>query len=327
MGEFIKQSPPFCVQVELTEGCNLFCDFCGLKGIRERPNLNLKFMEPETAIKIAVAIADCKTWNPRIEFAMHGEPSLNPRLCEILAIFRGTLPNASLMMTSNGGGISRHEDIVKRVDDLLKSGLNILAIDCYAYARGTWRPIEKALDAAGFPFAWYPENKDANPHQRAHPSIGRVVFVKDISLATKGTHASLNTHCGAGSPPKVIMEPCGKPFRELSFRWDGAVALCCNDWRGEFKISNIHDVESIEQIWQHDFFLAARRHLLEGLRTFTPCNKCDARTYRPGLLPDQRGKEMLDTPSIQDRKFIEEATAGDVLTQPVIRPWEEGFEK
>ena len=33
---------PFCVQVELSEGCNLFCQFCGLRGIRQGPMKNVK---------------------------------------------------------------------------------------------------------------------------------------------------------------------------------------------------------------------------------------------------------------------------------------------
>ena len=30
-----KQSPPFCIQIELTEGCNLACSFCGIAHIRD----------------------------------------------------------------------------------------------------------------------------------------------------------------------------------------------------------------------------------------------------------------------------------------------------
>ena len=29
------QEPPFCIQFELTEGCNLACSFCGIQGIRD----------------------------------------------------------------------------------------------------------------------------------------------------------------------------------------------------------------------------------------------------------------------------------------------------
>ena len=31
----MKQQPPFCIQIELTEGCNLACSFCGIAGIRD----------------------------------------------------------------------------------------------------------------------------------------------------------------------------------------------------------------------------------------------------------------------------------------------------
>ena len=31
----MKQNPPYCVQIELTEGCNLACAFCGIASIRK----------------------------------------------------------------------------------------------------------------------------------------------------------------------------------------------------------------------------------------------------------------------------------------------------
>ena len=30
-----RQPPPYCIQIELTEGCNLACSFCGIAAIRE----------------------------------------------------------------------------------------------------------------------------------------------------------------------------------------------------------------------------------------------------------------------------------------------------
>lgn len=32
----IVQQPPFTVLIEPTEGCNLGCSFCGLRGMREK---------------------------------------------------------------------------------------------------------------------------------------------------------------------------------------------------------------------------------------------------------------------------------------------------
>jgi radical SAM protein with 4Fe4S-binding SPASM domain len=306
--------------VELTEGCSLFCDFCGLQGIRERPMQNLKFMSLPTA-RVLAAHMKLEKWNSRIEFAMHGEPTLNPHFFQIIRIFRDALPKASIMVCSNGSFAKEPIAPVNFVRECSKHGVNILAVDAYEYSKGFWGKVVASLEEAEYPFAWYPDNRDASPHIRSDPIMFRVVMVRDISNETTGTHASLNTHCGAAFPPKTIQEPCGKPFRELSIRWDGSIAICCNDWRGEYVIGNIND-QTLSNLWQHDHFLAARRHLLRGLRTFAPCNKCDARTYRPGLLPDQKGKETMNEPGPGDRVVIEDALADGPLTEAVKRIWE-----
>ena len=59
-----KQEPPFAIQVELTEGCNLFCKFCGIRGIRKKPN-ECKFMSLECSKNIAKQIGATK-WGSRI---------------------------------------------------------------------------------------------------------------------------------------------------------------------------------------------------------------------------------------------------------------------
>ena len=60
------QQPPFAVQLELAEGCNLRCSFCGLNGIRSKEN-NFKFMSKETLQSIVSQII-LEGWSPRIEF-------------------------------------------------------------------------------------------------------------------------------------------------------------------------------------------------------------------------------------------------------------------
>ena len=79
-----KQEPPFAIQIELTEGCNLFCKFCGIRGIRNKPH-RYKFMSLEYSKNIAKQIRKAN-WQSRIEFAMHGEPTMNPRLLEIIKV-------------------------------------------------------------------------------------------------------------------------------------------------------------------------------------------------------------------------------------------------
>lgn len=311
-----KQEPPFCIQVELTEGCNLYCDFCGLQGIRTQKDKNYKPMTMETAEQTARLIAEADGWNPRIEFAMHGEPTANKRWLEIITLFREWLPKHNLMMLSNGLGFMKDPDTT--ITAAIKI-LNCLGIDAYEYA-GIY-PIIRDKYSKRIP--WYPKDGPwFNPHARTREHF--VTFVQDISEATEGTHSVLNNHCGCGSAPndKADGKRCAKPFREMAVRWDGNVAMCCNDWRGIMKVENVNNVDSIETIWQHEVFHAARLHLYHGLRTVGPCKGCDAISYRPGLLPDKKGQESLPQPSPTWRRRLQRACDGESYTEHVKRPWE-----
>jgi radical SAM protein with 4Fe4S-binding SPASM domain len=312
-----KQPPPFALQVELTEGCNLRCGFCGLNGIRAKEN-NFKFMTVELAERIVRLLKD-DHWMPRIEFAMHGEPSANPDMIEILTVFRRKLPGrAHLMMTSNGMGFLKNPTAT--VDAALAS-LNVLALDAYENVNIVPRIL--AGYTGKHPPHHYPADKEANPHRRRKPGEHHFVIVQDIKSATTGTHSHLNNHAGAGSPKNdsATGKRCAKPFREMSIRWDGSVAVCCNDWRGEYQCGNVAQL-TLEQVWQSQAMQSARRKLYHGQRDFGPCNGCDATSYRPGLLPDQLGKQSLPLPTAADEQAIAAALAHPPLTLPVLRPWE-----
>ena len=313
-----EQAPPFCVQIELVEGCNLRCNFCGLNGIRGKDN-DFKYMTMKTAMGIANDIRDAE-WNARLEFAMHGEPTVNPHVIQIIRMFRRKLPKNPMMMTSNGGGLLTNP--TERIDALLEN-LNVLALDWYENVKIVPSIMKRYKGI--HEFKRYPQDKDANPHRRRKTNEHDLVVVQDIAEATAGNHATLNNHCGCGSPlnDKADGVRCAKPFRELSVRWDGNIAVCCNDWRGIYKIGNTNE-ETISDIWQSDGFYAARKKLYHGMRDFGPCEGCDALSYRPGLLPDQKGKETLPKPSADDLRTIEECCAGKPYTKPVLRTWEIG---
>jgi len=283
-------------------------------------------MSIETATLLAQMLADAREedhrWNPRLESCMHGEPTLNPDIHEIHRVMRDLNPRLPQMMLTNGGGIARAPDIMEYIHNLRRAGLNILAIDSYDYSKPIWSKIMAAMKDAEYPFSMYPDDEDGNPHRRTPVFTFRVVFVRDISQQTIGTHSVLNTHCGAGMPPSRRDSPCAKPFRELNVRYDGNVSVCCNDYRGEYHVGNIRDFSTLTKLWQSDRFLAARRKLYPGLRDFHPCSSCDAISYRPGLLPDQYGKMDLNAAGDWDEQVIREALADGPWATVVKRIWE-----
>jgi radical SAM protein with 4Fe4S-binding SPASM domain len=316
-----RQEPPFALQVELTEGCSLRCSFCGVNGIRGKAN-DLKFMSVGMAGRI-VYLLKHDGWLPRIEFAMHGEPSLSPNMAEILGIFRRRLPRrAHLMMISNGQGFVK--DPTSSIDSALEY-LNVLALDWYENVQTVPRILER-YRGRHTPL-YYPQNPDGNPHRRRKPGGHDLVVVQDIAVASKGTHATLNNHAGCGAPKNdsAAGKRCAKPFREMSIRWDGNVAICCNDWTGAYKCGNVLD-STLEEIWNGPALAAARKKLYRGQRTFGPCRGCDALSYRVGLLPDKKGRCVLPPATAEDEDVIGRACSGPPYTTPVLRPWHEGYQ-
>lgn len=306
------QAPPNALQIELTEGCNLYCHFCGLRGIREKPFEHFKFMTLDVAAQICGAV---KGWNPRIEFAMHGEPTANPEWLSILSIFRDHFPHNSMMLTTNGYGLRKEPAVsVKYAFQFV----NVIALDCYDHSKGIWEKIVEECPQG----VWYPDDLDENPHRRRESWEKDLVFIRDISKATKGTHSHLSNHAGAAAPRELNYRArCAKPFREMSVRWDGMVAICCEDWRGELPIGSLLE-NDVDVIWQHPRMQAARKKLYHGERDFGPCAGCTSRSTRVGLLPDKKGKETLARANIDDMQSIHEALAEGPLTTPNLREWE-----
>lgn len=328
-----KQDAPFAVQIELAEGCNLRCTFCGLSGIREPKKHDFKFMTEKTLRSLLRQIGELG-WNPRVEFAMHGEPTMHPDYVGMIKVARESAPRLQLMMTSNAGGLMRKPGPLANVLALFDAGLNVLALDDYdgvnfvdKVRQAVRATSERGPEMLGdMKIYEYPENKDGSPHMRVGLKERKLVYIQAIDSAVKGNHSLLNNHAGAGAPKVGSDHPsqtqrCAKPFRELSVRWDGSVAVCCNDWRGEYKCGSVVK-DGLDAVWNGASMSAARRKLYHGQRDFGPCAGCDAISYRVGLLPDKFGKVKLPKPDASTIKTIAAVLRGPSLTAPVLREWE-----
>lgn len=313
--EFVPQDPPFTIKVELTEGCCLYCEFCGIRGIRKGPG-SFKFLTVTNAKRIAKQIHK-NAWTAKIEFTMHGEPTMNPNTVKIIKAFRKILPKNQMMMTSNGGGLVKDSD---RIGDLFDAGLNILALDDYQHANF----VSKVLGHAkkyGIPIHEYPQQKKFTPHTRVKVGQYYICVIRDISTGNVGTR-KLSNHCGCAAPlDRRVTGRCARPFRELVIRWDLKVPICCNDWRSEFVCGDL-TVDGIAKIWQGTALDSARKFLYDKSRSFVPCEGCDSVSYRVGLLPDKLGKMHMGKPERPDYELVKKISRDKPLTKPVLRPWE-----
>ncbi len=321
MGTY-HQERPNTIKVELTEGCNLYCQMCGLRGIREKPGGPYLFMGLDMARVISRRISKAG-WNSKIEFTMRGEPLLNPDTARIIRIFRKDLPNTHIMVTSNGIPLLRKPGVFKNLDRLFHCGLNILAMDCYEASKKTEAQVRQYRDV---PVTDYPGGP--SPYSKVKASVQRIILIEDFEKAaieaSRLGNKIVNNHCGAGAPQleEPLAKRCARPFRELVFRFDGNVLLCCNSWRGLYKCGDVEDYESVDDLWNNAAFMAARRKLYHKDRDFGECAGCDNTSFRVGLLPDYRGQKKLRKPNLEDEKAIHRAMKGGPWTEPVLRPWE-----
>lgn len=317
---------PNTIKIELVQGCNLSCSFCGINGIESEHH----FMTFTTYKKI---IDLCKVTKRkfRFSFSLHGEPSLSPIFSDCLKYLKKEIPHSYVQCFTNGITYFetkqyKLEDIIPYVDDFVlddyklqwsveslkeffKNNVDTSKFDVY---------IELMQD--GVPF-YKPKNVKAH----------RVLLCPNIALQTKQgvKQRQLNTHCGTGGDPSKVAinrdKRCHIPFRQLAFRWDGKVALCCNDYRGYYYICDTTspEVKTFADVWLHPRFESARKIIYHQGRHLHPCNKCNDKGNRLGLLPDPMGMMEMPKPTYQDYTTWKEATSHGTLTEIRLRKWEE----
>lgn len=302
----LKVGMPNNIQVELVEGCNRMCRFCGINGIwQTKEDRVVRPMDTDLAIAIA---EDFGTWAParRIEFAMHGEPTLHPELFDIVQTFRDTCPQAQLQLTTNGIVLRKQgPSYVKKLFDV---GLNILLVDTYTHHG---KAMEVCMGSGVRVYDYYADKDCPNPYHNNGPGLQAIIMMGNLGAATgkKAARKILN-HAG-NVPPETMMEynrvvvqvplikKCSRPFRELSVHYDGTVSVCCMDWKHEFVVGVFKPGGSLLDIWEGVPFQVARQFLGNGQRAFRPCYKCDYNGgFRLGFLP------KVQSPSKKERVFL-----------------------
>jgi sulfatase maturation enzyme AslB (radical SAM superfamily) len=269
------------VKIELTEGCNRRCVWCGATSFKKG---EYKYM----SIKSAKIISkDLSTWlnKFRIEFTLMGEPTLNRNAAEIISIFKKHNKNTHIMLTTNGSIISKG-NIKANINKLFDNGLNVLIIDTYMPERDRLRA---SISKAGIENVSEFGDGTNIPWQRGKIDRRDVILMDDIRLLIKkgDRHKKFLNHCGmvdidacrkAGVVIEDIRDPlvkkCVNPFRELCIKNNGDVILCCNDYSKSIIFGNILKMGS-RKIWESTKFNLVRSLLYRRQRVFLPCSRCN----------------------------------------------------
>lgn len=251
-------------------------------------------MDLITAEKVS---KDCGMWlkKARVEFAMFGEPTLHPKLLEVFSIFRANFPNCQMMLNTNGDRICKNGFLdVPLVETFFSHGLNLLAINAYeSDAKKKTCLLESAKDIHFAKVGEY--YKGNNYYIYKGPETKELIIVDSIKLHNGEKRTRVITNHAGNVPDSVVKKYggiivgskplekiCANPFRELTFKYNGNVNLCCMDLQGKYNIGNIHSTDA-KEIWFSDRYQVARGRLLKKDRNFSPCNLCNNSGFRTGL--------------------------------------------
>lgn len=277
---------PNTVQIEIVQGCNRRCKFCGTMGIERA----FYFADVKT-VQHTCRLIRSAGLNSRILLAGHGEPTLHKQLPQIIATIRKILPKNMIHLFTNGTVIEKHPEMVI---DLFGAGLNDLVFDEYSDHRvGNFVRNDPICNS--FPIF---EQGNGVP-LFADKKIGsqRICITPPIDGRENTVSRKLNNHCGAGMKQlkKPLETKCAILFRDFYIRWDGSIAICCNDFRGEYYVTNIMNCKTLHEAYFHERLESARKFIMVNNRkAIHPCDICSAKPIRPGLLPDARGQMKME---------------------------------
>lgn len=305
---------PNIVQIETVQGCNRNCQFCGTSGMEKK----FYFAKPGVIRHTCELMKEAELGS-RILLAGHGEPTMHPHIKDIIKIIRNTLPKTTIHLFTNGTIIAKKPGMV---DALFNAGLNDLVFDEYSDSRigefvRTSEECAKYQITEQGPGTHLLGDKVAN--------LQRICIVPpiDSKIIKNSPNRRLENHCGAGMPKleKPYQQVCTTIFRDIFIRYDGNIAICCNDFRGEYYVTNIMKCKTFEEAWMHERLEAARKFIMVKDRSaIYPCRVCDSKPSRPGLLPDYRGQLTLEKPTELDRHIVNRQYPP--LAKIRLREWE-----
>lgn len=282
--------PPMII-LDITNTCNLQCIHCPQPELQASPNFVSKGMSWDhfTRIVDEIAAHDQPTL---LRFAGDGEPSVHPRLFDMLVHAKQNC-NATVNLTTNGLLLTE-----KRIKQLLASEIDLIDISLDALTKNTYQKVRRGgsyerLMANLFYLLRHrdPEKtkvmvsfvcQDENSHEAdlfkeywdqlvdyvmvrsLHSAAGAVSAVKIIESSARNQASKQNRY------------PCPHLWKRLTVDFDGNIKFCAHEWLGnsDVLLGNINDT-SLQSVWQGKVLQKVREDQFNN--TYPPgfiCTQC-----------------------------------------------------
>ena len=284
--------PPFVLNIEPTNYCNLRCPFCPVSQMAHDPSVARGFLDPAI---IAPLLGEIRAWRPLIAINLGGESTLHrdlPLLIEQLSD-----AGCYVFLDTNAAVLS--EEMSKR---LLSSGLAEIAFcidgegDARSYedmrkrasfdktVRNVRRFLTLAQQGPRRPKTVIKNIRYYKPGLALDvPAAIRSLFSDtppDLYRATwadywPGSHAEKLAETYEVEPiAKGAYQPCTNLWKKLAISWDGKVYACCLDLNRTVEIGDVTR-QSLAEIWNGAPIRALRRmHRENRQNEIALCRNC-----------------------------------------------------
>ena len=250
--QFFKNIPlPSWIELSLIDVCNRACTFCPKSDDSIAPNTHQKM----TLTLIDKLIYDLKKINFEGAFCLcgYGEPMLHKEFYEIINKL-GVIGGVEII--TNGDLVNK-----KTLLKLYKSKATKLIISLYdgpeqvEKFKSLIKELEIPEDFVILRDRWYSDKIDYG-----------VKLTNRVGTVNVGNQPEIKNFSNS---------KCFYTAYQMLIDWNGDVFLCPQDWQRRQTMGNIMQSD-IFDIWKGPILSKYRRKLLNGQRTLSPCNQCNA---------------------------------------------------
>jgi MoaA/NifB/PqqE/SkfB family radical SAM enzyme len=289
---------PLFIQIQTMDKCNASCIMCPytIKNTTGSPN----YMEGRLYKHI---LHELKHTGSVREFSpvLQNEPLMDREIAGRVREAKEVLGSSVLVHLVTNGSLLNS----RCVDQLLKSGLDILSVSIDAFKEETYKFIHKGLSfsrvvanlesllqrnprivvlarfliqkanaAEEKMFRQYWKSRGARVVvESVHNRAGILLNfdqISDESLQSRHSYVPLL---------KRLFRFCPLPFYKMNVLWDGRVLLCCHDWGPSLIVGDLTK-QSLREVWNGEEMNYCRHLLYNSLSEEIPlCSRC---SYKKG---------------------------------------------
>jgi len=291
------------IKIEPSLGCNRSCEFCGMT----RKEKCLMSMETYSAI-----LEQIPPSVKRLEFILHGEPTLNPHLLDFFKMTKDKYPALQIAVSTNGWRFLNNKYDPDYLFSMFEAGANVVQITLYdeqshqSFIKLYDECVHDDVDR-------FKENdikiKDLyNSHDNLFKFKGsgkkEIIYIREYQGQNAGGSMQRRFHTFGGNIPVEIWskysdkypdlssfpltgkgKSCTNLLKFISIGATGNLYMCCRDAAHSVTLGNIHDVD-INDFWVSERIQKFRYGLKATRRDlFASCFLCSRFQYRDPLYP------------------------------------------